>query len=95
MNIYRVPFDFNHEEKIFGGYLSLRQMTYLILTVASGSIFFIPTFITIKFLIFLLIATILLAFAFLKIGPFYSDKFLVSIIKYIFRKKVYIYEGEE
>ena len=81
MNIYRVPFDFNHEEKIFGGYLSLRQMTYLI--------------ITIKFLIFLLIATILLAFAFLKIGPFYSDKFLVSIIKYIFRKKVYIYEGEE
>ena len=29
MSLYKVPFDFTHEEKVFGGYLSLRQMLYI------------------------------------------------------------------
>ena len=35
MSLYKVPFDFTHEEKVFGGYLSLRQMLYMIVSVVS------------------------------------------------------------
>ena len=30
MRVFKVPFDIKREEKIFGGYLSLRQVVYLI-----------------------------------------------------------------
>ena len=29
MQVYNIPYNFNHEEKIFGGYVSLRQAIYL------------------------------------------------------------------
>ena len=29
MTVFKVPFDIKREEKIFGGYLSLRQVIYL------------------------------------------------------------------
>ena len=55
MRIYKVPYAFNHEEKIFGGYLSLRQAIYLIFGALSVGIFFIPLVnIFIKSLLFLL-----------------------------------------
>ena len=55
MNFYKVPFDFTHEEKIFGGYLSLRQMLYLICSIASVGIFFISILpVAIKVCIFLI-----------------------------------------
>ena len=31
MKLYKIPFDIKHEEKIFGGYLSLRQVLYLMI----------------------------------------------------------------
>ena len=40
MNVYKVPFSFTHEEKVFGGYLSLRQMLYLIISVISVGIWY-------------------------------------------------------
>ena len=42
MRVFKVPFDVKREEKIFGGYLSLRQVLYLMLMAASLSIFIIP-----------------------------------------------------
>ncbi len=42
MRIYKVPYAFNHEEKVFGGYLSLRQAIYLIFGALSVGILFIP-----------------------------------------------------
>ena len=30
MQIYNVPYNFKHEEKVFGGYVSIRQAIYLI-----------------------------------------------------------------
>ena len=42
MQIYKVPYNFNHEEKIFGGYLSIRQAIYLIIGTSMVSILFIP-----------------------------------------------------
>ena len=41
MILYKVPFDFTHEEKVFGGYLSLRQMLYMILSAISIGILFL------------------------------------------------------
>ena len=29
MRVFKIPFDIKREEKIFGGYLSLRQVLYL------------------------------------------------------------------
>ena len=33
--MYKVTFDFTHEEKVFGGYLSIRQMLYIIFSVVT------------------------------------------------------------
>ena len=38
MRVFKIPFDFKREEKIFGGYLSLRQVIYLMLAASSLSI---------------------------------------------------------
>jgi len=92
MSLYKVPFDFAHEEKVFGGYLSLRQMLYLIASVISVGILFIHIPIVVKTLVFLSTVAILLTFAFLKIGNIYADKYFFNIIKYIFRRKIFIFE---
>lgn len=93
MNEYKVPFDFEHEEKVFGGYLSLRQMMYLIFSIASGGILFVPIIpILIKIVSFLLIFVIFMLFAFLKIGTSYADKYFLNILRYVFRKKIFIFE---
>lgn len=39
MRVFKVPFDIKREEKIFGGYLSLRQVIYMILSASSLVIF--------------------------------------------------------
>lgn len=93
MSSYKVPFDFTHEEKVFGGYLSLRQMLYMIFSVISIGILFLPVLpITLKVILFLLVFGIFMTFAFLKIGTTYADKYFLNIVKYIFRKKIFIYE---
>ena len=92
MSLYKVPFDFTHEEKVFGGYLSLRQMLYLIFSVISLGILFIPIPALIKVIIFLIIITTFLTFAFVKIGNIYADKYFLNILKFILRKKIFIFE---
>ena len=92
MSLYKVPFDFAHEEKVFGGYLSLRQLLYLIASVISVGILFLHIPIVVKTLVFLSTVAILLTFAFLKIGNIYADKYFFNIIKYIFRRKIFIFE---
>lgn len=93
MQIYNVPYNFNHEEKIFGGYLSLRQAVYLILAICMIGVFFIPVVsIIVKSIIFLILATGFILFAFLKIDEANCDKYFVYILKFLFRKKKYILE---
>ena len=71
MSSYKVPFDFTHEEKVFGGYLSLRQMLYMIFSVISIGILFLPVLqITLKVILFLLVFGIFMTFAFCKIYDF-------------------------
>lgn len=92
MGLYKVPFDFTHEEKVFGGYLSLRQMLYLIISVISIGILFLNIPIMAKTIIFIFCIAIFMTFAFLKIGNIYADKYFFNILKYIFRKRIFIFE---
>lgn len=89
MKLYKIPFDVKHEEKIFGGYLSLRQVLYLLLTILAGGIFFINIQVVLKLTIFSFFAIIFLSFAFIKIHETRLDIYVVNIIKYLFRKKKY------
>ena len=92
MRVFKIPFDIKREEKIFGGYLSLRQVTYLMLAAASLSIFATPLNIIIKIILVLLIASFFLLCTFLKIGEQNFDKFFFYCLKYLFRKKHFVYE---
>lgn len=90
MNIYKIPFDFEHEEKVFGGYLSLRQMIYVVLGIASVGTLFIPIIpMLIKILLFITLFILFMMCAFLKIQQSYSDKYLINILKFVFKKKIY------
>ena len=81
------------KKKCFGGYLSLRQMLYLVFGISSAGILFIPVIpMIIKLIVFLIIFTMFIAFAFLKIGTNYADKCFLNILKYLCRKKIYINE---
>lgn len=93
MQVYSVPYSFNHEEKIFGGYFSIRQAIYLILGASMTGVFFIPILtIFIKVLLFLILATVFALFAFLKVDETNADKYFIYILKFLFRKKKYILE---
>ena len=80
------------KKKYFGGYLSLRQMLYVIASVISLGILFFHISTIVKTIIFLSVVAILMTFAFLKIGNIYADKYFFNVLKYIFRKKIFIFE---
>lgn len=91
MQVYNVPYNFNHEEKVFGGYVSIRQAIYLIFGASMLGIFFIPMInIFIKSLLFLVFATMFILFAFLKIDETNADKYFIYILNFFFRKKKYM-----
>lgn len=93
MQIYNVPYNFNHEEKVFGGYVSIRQAIYLILGASMLVIFFIPVVnIIIKTMMFLILATMFVLFAFLKIDETNADKYFIYVLNFFVRKKKYILE---
>lgn len=80
------------KKKYFGGYLSLRQMLYVIASVITIGILFIPIVAIIKIILFLFLACTFIAFAFVKIGNIYLDKYFLNIVRYFFRKKKFIFE---
>ena len=80
------------KKKYFGGYLSLRQMLYVIASVISLGILFFHISTIVKTIILLSVVAILMTFAFLKIGNIYADKYFFNVLKYIFRKKIFIFE---
>ncbi len=92
MRVFKVPFDIKREEKIFGGYLSLRQVIYLMLSASSLLIIPTPLPINIKIIIIASIVLLFLLFAFLKISEQNFDKFFFYAIKYLFRQKKFVYE---
>ncbi len=91
MKVYKVPYDIKREEKIFGGYLSLRQVIYLMITAACLAIFAIKISIIVKIVLVVLLATFFLLCSFFKIGEQNFDKFFFYAIKFLFRKKNFVY----
>jgi hypothetical protein len=91
MRVFKVPFDIKREEKIFGGYLSLRQVTYLMLATSSLSILATQLPVALKILFITIIITFFLLCTFLKIGEQNFDKFFFYAVKYLFRKKNFVY----
>ena len=92
MRIFKVPFDVKREEKIFGGYLSLRQVLYIMLAVSTLIIFTIPISIIIKVLFVAILGIFFLLCAFLKLNEQNFDKLFFYFVKFVFRKRNYIYE---
>lgn len=92
MRVFKVPFDIKREEKIFGGYLSLRQVTYLMLSAGSFAICAFNVHIAIKIIFITCICMFFLLCAFLKIGEQNFDKFFFYWIKFLFRNRNFIYE---
>lgn len=80
------------KRKFFGGYLSLRQMLYMIASIVSVGIIFCHIPAVVKTILFLSAIGAFMSFAFLKIGNVYADKYFFDILKYVFRKKIYIAE---
>lgn len=93
MQVYHIPYNFEHEEKIFGGYASLRQAIYLIFAIATIALFFLPVIdIYVKTAIFMICIGIFSTFAFLKIDGTNADKYSIYVLKFLFRRKIYILE---
>lgn len=92
MRVFKVPFDVKREEKIFGGYLSLRQVIYLILATSSLIIFVTPLPMAIKIILIGITSIFFLLCAFFKIKDQNFDKFFFYALKYFFRKKKFLYE---
>ena len=91
MRLYKVPFDIKREEKIFGGYLSLRQVLYLMCSVASFSVFAMPIPKLVKITFATILALFFVACSFLKLNEQNFDKFFFYAIKYLLRKKSFVY----
>ncbi len=92
MRVFKIPFNTKREEKIFGGYLSLRQVVYLMLAASSLSILALNIPIPIKIIIISITTIFFLLCAFLKIKEQNFDKLFLNFIKYITRNKKYVYE---
>ncbi len=92
MRVFKVPFDIKREEKIFGGYLSLRQVIYLMLSASSFATLALHIPLAIKIVLIILLCSFFLLCSFLKIGEQNFDKFFFYAVKYLFRKKNFVYE---
>lgn len=91
MRVFKVPFDTKREEKIFGGYLSLRQVTYLMLAASSLSILATTMIVSVKVLFVTFISTFFLLCSFFKVNDQNFDKFFFYALKYLFRKKKFVF----
>lgn len=93
MQVYNIPFNFEHEEKIFGGYVSLRQAIYIIFSLCSIGLFFLPIIdIYIKIALFLITTGIFIVFAFIKIDGINADKYSIYFLRFLLRRKIYMSE---
>lgn len=91
MRVFKVPFDIKREEKIFGGYLSLRQVIYLMFSASSLIVCAYPLLRIIKLLFITTISIFFLLCCFVKISEQNFDKFFFYAVKYLFRKKKFTY----
>lgn len=92
MRLFPIPFVIKQEEKIFGGYFSLRQAVYIFASIISLSIFFTKLPLIVRIVAFSFIVTLLMSLAFVKLYGYNLDTFLVILFKYLFRRKRMLYQ---
>ena len=90
--MFKVPYDVQREEKIFGSYLSFRQVIYLMFATSSLCIFATPFNIVLNIFI-IIISTFFLLCAFKKIKEQNFDKLFLYATKYFVSKKNFKYGG--
>lgn len=90
--MFKVPYDVQREEKIFGSYLSFRQVIYLMFATSSLCIFATPFNIVLNIFI-IIISTFFLLCAFKKIKEQNFDKLFLYATKYFVHKKNFKYGG--
>lgn len=92
MRVFKVPYDIKREEKIFGGYLSLRQVTYLMLSTSSLAILATPIIMSFKILFIAIVSIFFLLCTFFKVNEQNFDKFFFYAVKYLLRNRNFVYE---
>ncbi|MFU0783843.1 MAG: hypothetical protein ACFWT2_12275 [Thermoanaerobacterium thermosaccharolyticum] len=89
MRAYKIPFEFEHEEKL-GGYFSFRQLIYLVLIFVCFALLFTSMPVVLKLIIFVCAVSFLSACAFVKVVGQYFDRFIFTFVSFMFRdKKMY------
>jgi hypothetical protein len=91
MRLFPVPYSITEEEKIFGGYLSLRQILYLVVASVAFLIVFGAARLPLAFRLFfgLLLLGAGASFAFLKISNVGLDSYVKFAALFLFRQKRY------
>lgn len=94
MAVYKVPMEFESENKIIGGILSLRQVVYILVAGSLDlAIFFFLGFlsVTTRVLIMVPISMIAVALAFYELPKHGRlDKFLIAYFRYLKKPKSYV-----
>lgn len=100
MRMFPVPMDLTEEEKTVGGFLSIRQVVYLLGAVASAALFYVvfstlgaPLWLRVPAAVLLVIAGIYLAFGRPSDVP--ADRYLVMWVQYRRREKEFCWRGDE
>jgi hypothetical protein len=94
MRVFKIPFVVEEEEKVFGGYISIRQALYIFFCLIGVRIFWLNMSLGLKITLFILYTALMMSFAFLKVNGVFFDSYVMTLIKYLTRKKKYMY-GEE
>ncbi len=90
MRLFQVPYSITEEEKIFGGYLSLRQVVYLAISlVAAAILIFSVGLLALPLRLFfgLLLIGAGASLAFIRILHIGLDRYLVFAVLYCTRQK--------
>ncbi|MGB9812479.1 MAG: PrgI family mobile element protein [Thermovenabulum sp.] len=93
MRVYKVPIILNEERKLFGGILSIRQLTYLLIGLFANYFIF-KGFGVYGILPSLIITVFVLLLTFYKISKYdiNFDKYIVLKFKYLLKQKTYLYK---
>lgn len=95
MRAFPVPVQITDEERLIGGFLSLRQLLYIILGAALGGAAFLLTFIPLllRLVFFLVLAAGGIGFAFLKVQEMRLDYYLYLYLKWRVNPRELYLEG--
>jgi hypothetical protein len=98
MRLFPVPYSITEEEKIFGGYLSLRQVIYLAVSaMAAAAMLFCARIMPLPLRLFfgLMLTGLGTSFAFIKIADTGLDRYLMSAAIFFSRQKRYYFFSRE